>query len=118
MGLRTLRSQALHIGTSSHGQQDSTLALYTNSIPLSSKSLFGNALGKMLAQAGTTSRDYKALGDCYVISGMSRPKPPSKSRKWKTDTSPPSPLFLGLLGLMAAMLKMVEYAHLHMHSIQ
>ena len=49
----TLRLQTLRIGTSSHGQQDDVLATYTNSIPLTSKSLLRDGISKVVAQAAT-----------------------------------------------------------------
>ena len=69
-GLRTLRSLALRIGASNHGHRNHALATYTNSFRLTN-SLFGEGLGKTVAQAATTSRHYKAMGDCFILSCLS-----------------------------------------------
>ena len=75
---RTLRAQALRIGTGTHGQD---LATLIKDIPISNTSLFGSGLGKMVAKAGSTSCDYKALGVCFVRSGLSGPKPPNGRKR-------------------------------------
>ena len=77
-GLRTLRAQALRVRTVAHGH---------NLDVLTKDSLFLGNLGKAVAKAATASRNYKALGDCFVLSGLSRPKP-SRSLKRKASTSP------------------------------
>ena len=64
------------------------LSAYTKAIPLTNKSLFGDGLGKVVAQAATASRDYKALGNCFILSGLSRPQPPTSGRKWKVESLP------------------------------
>ena len=77
--LCTLRVQALRVGT---GTRCRSLDVLTKDIPITSSSLFGAYLGKALVKATTASRNYKALGDCFVLSGLARPKPPrSLNRK-------------------------------------
>ena len=84
-GLRTLRAQALRVGTGAHGH---SLDALTKDIPITSSSLFRGDLGKAVAKAATASRNYKALGDCFVLSCLSRPRPP-RGLKGKASTSPP-----------------------------
>ena len=84
-GLHTLRVQALRVETGTHGY---SLDVLTKDIPITSSSLFGGDLGKAVEKATTTSRNYKALGDCFILSELSRPKLP-RSRKQKGNTSLP-----------------------------
>ena len=84
-GLCTLRSQAPRIRTGAHSR---SLDVLTKDIPITSSSLFGGNLGKAVVKAATASRNNKALGNCFVLSGLSRPKPPS-SRKRKASASQP-----------------------------
>ena len=74
-GLCTLRGLGLRIGTGMHGED---LAMLMKDILISNKGLFGDCLGKAVAKAASTSRDYKALGACFVLSSLSRPKPPQE----------------------------------------
>ena len=83
-GLHTLRAQALRIGTHAHGH---SLDVLSKDIPVTSSSLFGGNLGKAMVKSATAFR-YKALGDCFVLSGLARPKP-SRSLKQKASASPP-----------------------------
>ena len=62
-----------------HGQSHANL---TKDIFISSTSPFVGDLGKVVEKATSTSCNYKVLGDCFVLSGFSRPNPP-KGRKWK-----------------------------------
>ena len=73
LSICTLRVQALQIGTGTHSQG---LATFTKDIPISSTSLFGGDLSKAVAKAATTFCNYKVHGDHFVLSGLSRPKPP------------------------------------------
>ena len=84
-GLRTLRPQALRVGT---GAQGRSLYALTKDIPNSSSSLFEGDLGKAVAKAANTSKNYKALGDCFILSGLARLKPP-RTLKQKASASPP-----------------------------
>ena len=80
-GLRTIRAQALRVRTGAQGHsldaftKDIPIAL-TKDIPITGSNLFGGDLGKAVEKAATASRNYKALGDCFVLSGLARPKPP------------------------------------------
>ena len=65
-GLRTLRAQALRVGTGAHGH---SLDVLTKDIPTSS-SLFWGDLGKAVAKAATASQNYKALGDCFDLDNL------------------------------------------------
>ena len=156
LGLFTLGS-----GCSGRKLCASALALMAGALQCSQRtsplttSFFIDYLGNAVDKAASAFRDYKVLGNCFVLSGLSRPKPPM-GRKWKASTLPslcgksqsgnwqrrsscsrnrsrrPKPQgkgngsqadkpkqqqFLSLLGLIAAMLQSVEYAHLHMHPI-
>ena len=71
--LHTLRSQALRIGIGTHGQG---LATLIKDIPTSSTSLFGGEFGKVVVKVASASRNDKMHGDFFVLSGLSRPKPP------------------------------------------
>ena len=84
-GLRTLRAQALRNGAGIHGQG---LATFTKDNPINNKSLFEDCLGTAVVKAASTFSDFKALWDCFVLSGLSRSEPP-KSRKQKASTSLP-----------------------------
>ena len=84
-GLRTLRAQALRVVTGALGR---SLNVLTKDIPITSSSLFGGDLGKAVAKAATASLNYKALGDCFVLSGLFRPRPP-RGLKRKVSMSPP-----------------------------
>ena len=84
-GLHTLRAQALRVGTAAYSR---SLDVFTKDISIISSNLFGGDLGKAVAKAATASRNYKALGDCFVLSGLSRVRPP-RSMKRKASTSPP-----------------------------
>ena len=64
--------QALKVGTGAHGH---SLDVLTKDIPITSYTIFGGNLGKAVAKVTTASRYYKALGDCFVVSGLSRPRP-------------------------------------------
>ena len=44
-----------------------------------------DGLSKAVAQAATASRDYKAFVDCFVLSGLSRSKSPTRGRKQKAE---------------------------------
>ena len=61
------------------------LPLSHKDIPISSTSLFGGDLGKVVAKSASASHNYKALGDCFVLSGLSRPRS-SKGMKWQVST--------------------------------
>ena len=80
-GLRTLRAQTLRVRTGAHSR---SLDVLTKDIPITSSSLFGGDLDKAVAKATTASRNYKALGGCFVLSGLARPKP-SRSLKWNAS---------------------------------
>ena len=84
-GPRTLRAPALRVGTGSQGR---SLDALTKDIPITSSNLFTGDLGKAVAKAATASRNYEALGDCFVLSSLTRPKPP-RSMKRKASASPP-----------------------------
>ena len=84
-GFCTLRAQALSFDTGAHGR---SLDALIKDIPIGSSSLFGGDLGKAVAKAATTSRNYKALGDCFILSSLSRLKPP-RCKKRKASMSPP-----------------------------
>ena len=75
--LITLRVQAPRVRTGTHS---CSLDVLTKDIPITNSSLFGGDLGKAVAKATTTTKNYKALGHCFILSGLSRPKPP-RSRK-------------------------------------
>ena len=83
-GLHTLRARALRVGTGAHS---CSLGVLTKDIPITSSNLFGGDLGKTVVKAATASRNYKTLGDCFVLLDLSWPKPPS-SRKQKASASP------------------------------
>ena len=38
--------------------------------------MFGDCLGKAVTKVASAFCDCKALGDCFVLSDLSRPKPP------------------------------------------
>ena len=84
-GLCTLTAQALRVGTGAHS---CSLDVLTKDIPITISSLFRGNLGKAVAKDATASRNYKAPGDCFILSGLARPKPP-RSLKWKASASPP-----------------------------
>ena len=81
--LCTIKAHTLRIRTCTHGQGLVTLTKY---ILMSSTSLFVGDLG--MAMAAFASHNYKALGDCFVLAGLSRPKP-LRGRKLKASTSQP-----------------------------
>ena len=56
----------------------------TKDIPIASTSLFGGDLRKAVAKFTTASHNYKALGDCFVLFGLPRPKPP-RGKKQKVS---------------------------------
>ena len=74
--LRSLRMQALRVGTGTHGCGPDAL---TKDIPVASSSLFG--------ESSHCFPNYKALGDCFVLSGFSRPKSP-RGKKGKASVLP------------------------------
>ena len=84
--LRTLRVQTLRVRTGVHNR---SLDVLTKDIPITSFRLFSGDLGKGVVKAATAFRNYKALGDCFVLSGLSRPRLP-RSMTWKSSTFPPS----------------------------
>ena len=84
-GLLTLRLQVLRVRTGAHS---CSLDVLTKDIPITSSTLFGGDLGKVVVKAATTSRNYKALGDCFILLGLSRHRPP-RSRNRKASASPP-----------------------------
>ena len=83
--LRTLRAHALRIRTGTH---DQGLATVNNDIPISNTSLFGGDLSKVVAKAPPASQNYKALVDCFILSGLSWSKHPKRSKQ-KVSTLPP-----------------------------
>ena len=72
-GFCTLKVQVLSVGTGIHG---CSLDVLTKNIPITSSSLFGGVLGMAVVKAATASRNHKALGDCFVLSGLARPSHP------------------------------------------
>ena len=79
-GLCTLR-----VRTGAYGR---SLEVLTKDIRITSSSPFGGDLSKAVAKSATASGNYKDLGDCFVLSGLSRPKLP-RSMKRKASASPP-----------------------------
>ena len=72
------------VGTGAQGHR---LDARTKDIPITSSNLFRGDLSKAVLKAATASRNYNALGDCFVLSGLARTKPP-RSLKWKASASP------------------------------
>ena len=69
----TLRAQAPRIGTGSHGR---ALPLSPRTSPFPAPACLGVTSARcMVAKATSASHNYKVLGDCFVQSGLSRPKP-------------------------------------------
>ena len=60
-GLCTFRAQALSVLTGAHG---CSMDVLTKDIPITSSSLFG---GEAVTKAATAARNYKDLGDCFIL---------------------------------------------------
>ena len=82
-GICTLRAQAWSIGTGTHGQ-----ATLTTDIPVSSTTLFGGELSKVVVKATSTSSNYKVLADSFVLSGFTRTKPPKGGKQKQARRHP------------------------------
>ena len=70
VSVHNLWAQALRIRTGTHGQG---LASYTKYIPINNKGLFEDSLSKVVVKATFACRNYKVLGDCVVLFGLSSP---------------------------------------------
>ena len=90
--LRSLRAQALWLGTSAKGDRADTLSRYASSIPVTSMSLFGGRLSSAVTKAASNARTYTAMADSFVQAGLQCPKPPCGSWEGKRrfSGSPPS----------------------------
>ena len=77
-GLRTLRAQALRVGTCARPQsgQADQLAKHANYLPISNRSLFSEGLRSVVARAASTARDYAAMADGLTQGGLYKPTPP------------------------------------------
>ena len=73
-GLRTLTVQALRVGTCAQGHQAEVLAQYANTIPLSNHSLFGGVLKTVVVKVASAAREYAAMADDFVQSGLNCPR--------------------------------------------
>ena len=74
-GLHTLRTQAFRVGTCAQGHQTDVMAQYASIIPLSNHSLFGGGLKTIVAKVASTAREYAAMADSFVQSGLNHPRP-------------------------------------------
>ena len=74
-GLRTLRAQALRVGTGARTQQADQLAKQANSIPINNHSLFWECLRTIVAKAASTTRNYAAMADRLAQAGLHEPTP-------------------------------------------
>lgn len=74
-GLRSLRAQALRVGTSARAHQAQQLKKMADSLPISPHSLFGEGLQPVIAKAASSARHYAEMADGFVQAGLSRPRP-------------------------------------------
>ena len=88
-GLRTLRAQALRVGTCALTQQTVQLAKHANSIPSSNRSLFGEGLCSVIVWAASTARDYADMADGLAQGGMYKPLGGMDNCKRRREGSPP-----------------------------
>ena len=94
-GLRSLRAQALRVGTSAHAHQADQLAKLADGLPISPHSLFGEGLQQVIAKAASFARSYADMTDRFFVqAGLGRPRPPvphrlQDGRERKRGDSPP-----------------------------
>ena len=74
-GLRTLRAQALRVGTCAQGHQADVLVKHANTLPLNNQSLFGGDLSSVVAKAASSAEDYSAIADGFIPASAHCPKP-------------------------------------------
>ena len=74
-GLRYLRAQALRVRTCAQLGQADQLAKHAGSLPISTRSLFGEGLKSVIANAASTARNYAGMAECFVQAGLNKPRP-------------------------------------------
>ena len=81
-GLRSLRAQALRVGTCAQSHQADQLTKHADLLPIRTHSLFGEGLQTIVAKATSSARTYVAMADGFVQCGLTRPRPPIPHKPW------------------------------------